>query len=188
MQRTGFVFKKAGKWSSLMFTYSHNQKSVGIQNQVRKLPTFNSAASLHIRDLGELNSSKNRAKTHFVRNVYSPLSVTHSEWVVQLQEDDESEILLTCFWSSVRVWIDTMQSLSVKSWCFEWGTPEWGQNWRLSREKAWSLWVHQQQLILMTWKIQLVHYISGSSQWRARGKEYDNTSPKMPFCILAVSD
>lgn len=128
MQRTGFVFKKAGKWSSLMFTYSHNQKSVGIQNQVRKLPTFNSAASLHIRDLGELNSSKNRAKTHFVRNVYSPLSVTHSEWVVQLQEDDESEILLTCFWSSVRVWTDTMQSLSVKSWCFEWGTPEWGQN------------------------------------------------------------
>lgn len=29
MQRTGFVFEKAGKWSSLMFTYSHNQKKCG---------------------------------------------------------------------------------------------------------------------------------------------------------------
>lgn len=115
IQRTGFVFNKAGKLSSLMFTYSHNQKSVGIQNQVRNLSTFNSAASLHVADLGQLNSSKNRVKTNFIWNVFSPLSVTHSEWVVQLQEDDGSEILLTCFWSLVRVWIDTTQSLSVKS-------------------------------------------------------------------------
>lgn len=79
IQRTGFVFNEAGKLSSLMFTYSHNQKSVGIQNQVRNLSTFNSAASLHVADLGQLNSSKNRVKTNFIWNVFSPLSVTHSE-------------------------------------------------------------------------------------------------------------